>query len=96
MFGAMMPRGTGKLGLSRMNMAGAGPKMIRYMMKKKNASTVEDLMQQALHNGVRVIACSMSQDIMGLKTEEFIDGVEIAGVASYLAAAEESDTNLFI
>lgn len=96
MFGAMMPRGTGKLGLSKMNMLGMGPAMIRMIMTRKNVSTLDDLIAQALRNGVKLIACSMSMDIMGLKAEEFIDGVEIAGVASYLAAAEEADTNLFI
>ena len=96
MFGMMMPRGTKRLGLSKMQMLGMGPAMIRFIMNKKNVSPLDDLIQQALKNGVRLIACSMSMDIMGLKQEEFIDGVDIAGVASYLAAAEESDTNLFI
>ncbi len=96
MFGAMMPRGTGKLSLSKMNMLGMGPAMIRFIMGKKSVSPLDDLIAQAKRNGVKLIACSMSMDIMGLKAEEFIDGVEIAGVASYLAAAEEADTNLFI
>ena len=96
MFGQMMPRGTGKLGLSRMNMAGMGPALIRSRMAKKSVTALEDLIQQALRNGVRLVACSMSMDVMGLNKEEFIDGVEVAGVASYLAAAEEADTNLFI
>ncbi len=96
MFGMMMPRGSGRLGISKMNMAGIGPRMIRYMMGKKNVSSLEDFIQQALHNGVRIIACTMSMDVMSLRKEEFIDGVEVAGVASYLAAAETADTNLFI
>ncbi len=96
MFGRMMPRGTGKLGLSRMNMAGMGPALIRSRMAKKSVTALEDLMQQALRSGVRLVACSMSMDVMGLTKDEFIDGVEVAGVASYLAAAEEADTNLFI
>lgn len=77
-------------------MAGIGPKMIRFVMGKKNVSSLEDLIQQAIKNGVKIIACSMSIDVMGLKKEEFFDGVEVAGVTSYLAAAETSDTNLFI
>lgn len=96
MFGMMMPRGSKMLGLSRMNMGGIGGKMIRYIMDKKNVSSLEDLIAQAKAQGIHLVACSMSMDIMGIKKEELIDGVEIGGVASYLAAAETADTNLFI
>jgi peroxiredoxin family protein len=96
MFGMMMPRGTKKLGLSRMNMGGMGGKMIRYIMDKKNVSSIEELIEQAKAQGIRIVACSMSMDVMGIKKEELIDGVEIAGVATYLGAAETADTNLFI
>ncbi|WKV07831.1 CoA-disulfide reductase [Thermoanaerobacterium sp. CMT5567-10] len=96
MFGMMMPRGSKKLKLSKMNMFGIGPKMIRYIMNKKNVSSLEDLIQQALKNGVRIVACNMSSDIMGITKEELIDGVELGGVASFIGAAEQSDTTLFI
>ncbi len=96
MFGMMMPRGSVKLGLSRMNMGGMGGKLIRYIMKKKNVSSLEELMSQAKENGVRLVACNMSMDIMGIRKEELIDGVEIGGVASMLGSAEESDMSLFI
>ena len=46
--------------------------------------------------GIRLVACQMSMDVMGIKKEELLDGVEIGGVASYLAAAEEGNVNLFI
>lgn len=96
MFGMMMPRGSRRLGLSNMNMGGIGGKMIRYIMNKKNVSSLEDLIAQAKAQGIRIVACSMSMDVMGIKEEELIDGIEIGGVASYLAAAETADTNLFI
>ncbi len=96
MFGRMMPRGSEKLGLSKMNMAGMGPKMIRMVMKNKNVDSLGVLLQQAMDEGVRLVACQMSMDIMGIKEEELLDGVEFAGVASYLDAAESSDVNLFI
>jgi NADPH-dependent 2,4-dienoyl-CoA reductase/sulfur reductase-like enzyme/peroxiredoxin family protein/rhodanese-related sulfurtransferase/TusA-related sulfurtransferase len=96
MFGAMMPRGAGKLSLSRMNMAGAGPRMIRYLMKKKRVDSIESLIEQARSNGVRLVACNMSMDLMGIDISELIDGVEQGGVATFLGAAEESDMSLFI
>ena len=95
-FGWMMPRGSKKLGLSKMNMLGIGPKLIRKVMSQKNVDSLEALLGQAKLMGVRLVACQMSMDVMGIKPEELIDGVEIGGVATYLAAAETSDTNLFI
>jgi peroxiredoxin family protein len=96
MFGWMMPKGSRKLKLSKMNMAGTGAAMIRGIMKNKNISSLEDLIEQAKLNGVKLIACSMSMDVMGIKKEELIDGVEIGGVASFLGEAELSNVNLFI
>ena len=96
LFGAMMPRGSKKLGLSRMNMGGAGAKMIRGIMKQKNVSSLEELIQSAIDHGVRLVACQMSMDIMGIRQEELIDGVELGGVATFLGSGENSDMSLFI
>ncbi len=96
MFGAMMPRGTGKLKLSKMHMGGMGTAMMKKVMKDKNVDSLEDLIKQAMENGVNIVACTMSMDVMGLTKDELIDGIDYAGVASYLAHAEESNVNLFI
>ena len=96
MFGMMMPRGTTKLGLSRMNMGGAGAKMIRGIMKQKGISSLEELVESAKAHGVRIVACQMSMDIMGIHQEELIDGVELGGVATFIGSGEESDMSLFI
>lgn len=96
MFGFMMPKGSKKLSLSKMNMGGMGSKMIRYLMNKKSVYSLEELIAQAQKNGIEFVACNMSMDIMGIKKEELIDGVTIGGVASFLGSAEESDMSLFI
>ena len=96
MFGRMMPRGAGKLSLSKMNMGGMGAKMIRSVMKNKNVDSLEDMIKASLENGVELVACAMSMDVMGLKIEELIDGVKMGGAAAMLANAEESDMSLFI
>ncbi len=96
MFGAMLPRGSKKLKLSKMNMGGMGTRMMKKIMKDKNIDSLEDMMKKAMENGVKIIACSMSMDVMGIHPEELIDGVEIGGVGTYLGDAEESDVNLFI
>ena len=96
MFGMMMPRGSRRLGLSKMNMGGMGAKMIRGVMKNKNIDSLEDLIKASIANGVELVACSMSMDVMGIKPEELIDGVKMGGVAAMLGNAEESDMSLFI
>lgn len=96
MFGVMMPRGTQKLKLSKMNMLGMGTAMMKKIMKNKNVDSLETLMQKAMDNGVKLVACTMSMDVMGIKKEELIDGITYAGVGAYLGDAEESNVNLFI
>ncbi|WP_288222191.1 DsrE/DsrF/DrsH-like family protein [uncultured Clostridium sp.] len=95
-FGVMMPRGSKKLGLSRMNMGGMGAKMIRGVMNNKNIQSLEDLMEAAIKNGVEIVACTMSMDVMGIKKEELIDGITYGGVGYYLGQADDSNINLFI
>lgn len=95
-FGMMMPRGSKKLGLSNMNMGGMGAKMIRMVMKDKNIQSLEDLMKAAIDNGVNIVACTMSMDVMGISKEELIDGVNFGGVGYYLGEADEANVNLFI
>lgn len=96
MFGMMMPRGSKKLTLSQMSMGGIGGKLIRYLMKKKNIASLEELMAQAIANGVNLIACNMSMDLMGIKEEELIDGVTIGGVATFIGVTEDADMSLML
>jgi len=96
MFGIMLPRGSWRLKLSQMQMFGIGPKLIRFIMKRKNIDSLEAMIFAAKAAGVRIIACQMSMDMMGIKKEELMEGIEIGGVAVYLNSAESSDTNLFI
>ena len=96
MFGMMMPRGSKKLKLSKMNMAGMGTAMMKKIMQDKNVDSLEALIRKAMKAGVKIVACTMSMDVMGIKEEELIEGVELGGVGAYLGDAEESNVNLFI
>ena len=96
MFAKMMPRGADKMGLSKMNFAGFGPKMIKYVMKKHNAMPLPQLIEMAQEQDVKLIACTMTMDLLGLQKEELLDNIEYAGVAAYLAEAENGNVNLFI
>lgn len=96
MFGWMLPAHSGKLKLSKMNMGGAGSWMMRLIMKKKHIDSLESLIAQAAENGVEMIACTMSMDVMGVKEEELMDNVTLGGVATYLERAEDANVNLFI
>ena len=96
MFSLMMPNGADKLTLSKMNMLGFGSKLMKWVMKNKNISTLNELIQSAQKSGIKFIACNMSMDVMGIKEEELIEGVEIAGVAKYIAESNGANSNLFI
>ena len=95
-FGWMMPRGSRKLALSRMNMGGMGGKLIRGLMKHKHVPALEEMMAMAIQAGANIVACQMSMELMGIRPEELIDGVQVGGVAMYLEASERADNNLFI
>jgi len=96
MFGWMMPRGSKKPVLSQMHMLGMGTGMIKNIMKQKNVDSLPQLIQTAQQNGVRLLACQMTMDLMGIKREELIDGVEVAGVATMAADATTTNTHFFI
>ncbi len=96
MFGTMLPRGSRKLKLSRMNMGGMGTAMMKKIMNDKNVDSLESLIKKAMDAGVKIVACTMSMDVMGIKKEELLEGVELGGVGAYLGDAEESNVNLFI
>lgn len=96
MFGKMMASDAGNLKLSKMHMMGMGSKMMKKRMASKKVDSLEDLLKTAMDNGVNMIACQMSMDVMGVDAAELLEGVEIGGVATYLEEAEQSNVNLFI
>lgn len=95
-FARLMPRGPEKQALSQLNFGGAGPVLMKRMMRQHNVPSLSELIEIAREQGIKFVACTMSMDVMGLKPEELIDGVEFAGVATYLGEADESNVNLFI
>ncbi|MFH0893502.1 MAG: DsrE/DsrF/DrsH-like family protein [Bacteroidota bacterium] len=98
MFGMMLPKGQGKLKLSKMNMMGMGTSMMKGLMKKKNVASLEEMFKTAGELGVEINICEMSMDLMGFKREEMIDypHMNICGVATFLSDAQESKVQLFI
>ncbi|TFD98382.1 DsrE/DsrF/DrsH-like family protein [Jeotgalibacillus sp. R-1-5s-1] len=96
MFGKMMPKGADKMGLSKMNFGGLGQKMIKSVMKKHNAMELPNLIEMAQEQEVKLVACTMTMDLLGLQKEELLEEIDYAGVAAYLADAEDGNVNLFI
>jgi peroxiredoxin family protein len=98
MFGAMLPKGTCEVKLSKMNMAGLGTAMMKRLMKQKNVATLEQMLEMAEELGVRIFVCEMSMDLMGLKRDEMIDyqPIDYCGVAKFLEEASNSRIQLFI
>ena len=98
MFGKMLPKGTGAVKLSQMNMGGMGTAMMKSLMKKKNVASLEQTLEMAEELDVKIYVCEMSMDLMGFKREEMIDykGLEFCGVAKVLEEANNSRIQLFI
>ena len=81
---------------SRFNFLGAGPKIFRYLMKKNNVATLEELVEAAKALGINMYACEMAMHVLGLKKEDFIPKVkDVLGVASFLKLSDGGQT-LFI
>jgi peroxiredoxin family protein/TusA-related sulfurtransferase len=96
MFGLMMPKGPAALKLSNLNMGGMGTALMKYVMKSKRVDQLPALIASARAAGAKLVVCSMSMDVMGIKREELVEGLEIGGVASFLGEADESNVTLFI
>jgi peroxiredoxin family protein len=98
MFGMMLPKGSNKLKLSKMNMAGMGTSMMKGIMKKHKVASLDEMFATAAELGIVINICEMSMSLMGFKKEEMIDypNMNICGVATFLADASESKVQLFI
>ena len=97
MFGWMMPKGTDKLKLSKMNMGGMGTSMMKKRMALKKVKDLRGMINDAKELDVKFLVCDMSMDIMGLQKEEFINEVDdIVGVGAYLKESKDANLTLFI
>ncbi len=96
MMTVMSPSNSTQLPVSKMNYFGVGAKMLRQMMKDNNVSSLEEMIEMAREMGVKMLACEMSKDVMGIQDEELVGGLESAGVAAFLGESLRSRTNLFI
>jgi peroxiredoxin family protein len=92
----MRPKGPAKLPTSKMNFGGIGPKLFQYMMGKKNVESVSSLIELAREFGLRIVACQMSMDVMGIRKEDLIDDIEVGGVAVFLSESYGANTTLFV
>ena len=95
-FAIVTPASSEELGTSKMNYFGVGAVMLRKMMKDKQIASLEELMALARELNVKMIACTMSMDAMGVSPEELVDGLTYGGVATYMADAVRSRVTLFI
>jgi peroxiredoxin family protein len=94
--GAMLPAGPGALPVSRRNFGGAGALFFRWLMRSRNVQSPAEILTDAQQMGVRLIACQTSLDVLGLRREELLDGVEIGGAAAFLGEASQSTVTLFV
>ena len=70
--------------------------MMKSWMSKVNVPSITELLDISKETGVKLIACQMTMDVMGIKKEDLIDGVEVCGAAGFLEFAAEADITLFV
>jgi len=70
--------------------------LMKKLFKSKGVASILELRDLSLEAGVKMLACQMTLDVFGYKKEDFIDGVEVAGAATYLEVAADADVSLFI
>jgi peroxiredoxin family protein len=70
-------------------MTAVATNMMNGWMKKANVAKLSELLEIAVESGVRIIACQMSMDVMGIKKEDLINGVEVAGAAAFIEFAAD-------
>lgn len=90
------PASAKDLSVSHMNMLGAGAAMLKKIMEEKHVLSVEEFLSLAKESGVKLYVCSMSMEVMGIQPKELTEGVQIAGVATYIQEARDSGITLFI
>jgi peroxiredoxin family protein len=74
---------------SRLNFAGLSPRIFRYLMRKKNVATLEELVDAAKELGINIYACEMAMYILGLEKKDFIKEVkDVLGVPTFLKISE--------
>jgi peroxiredoxin family protein len=95
-FTAMMPGNSKALPLTQMNYFGVGSKLIRKIMKDNGISSLEELINVAKELDVRLVACDMSQDLLGISDNELMDGLDRGDVATFLSDVSRSKATIFI
>jgi peroxiredoxin family protein len=95
-FTAMMPGNSKNLPLSQMNYFGMGAKLIRKVMKDKGIASIEELIETAQGLGVRLVSCTMSQELLGISKQELMEGTEDGDVVTFLGDASRAKATLFI
>ena len=96
LFTLMTPSRLNRMPVSKMNFGGVGRLMLQSMMRDKQVASIDELFDMARQLDVKLIACTMSMDVMGITREELIDGVEVGGVATFLGDAARSRVSLFV
>jgi peroxiredoxin family protein len=98
MFGWMVPKGPEALPLSRLNFGGAGPAMMKTLMRRHKTASIAELITVAIETGVHFHICTMSMELMGIQPQELrtIEGLDYCGVAKFLEVADRGKHTLFI
>lgn len=72
----------------------AGTEHFQEGFKRENVPPVDQLVEMAAEMGVKMTACQMTMDVMSLEKDQFVDGIDVGGAASFLHFASDADITL--
>jgi peroxiredoxin family protein len=98
LFNIMLPNGSKKLNLSQLHMMGAGTAMMKSIMKDKNITNLQDLIDMVTEMDVNIQICEMTLGMMGMSMDDMVceGNDKVCGVANYLQGALNAKVTLFI
>ncbi len=96
MVGVLNRGGINRIGPSKFNFGGIGRWMFKKMMRDQNVTALPELRQAAIDLGVKFLVCHTSMQVMEITLDDLIPGVEVAGAATVLAAAQQAQSQWFI
>lgn len=93
---AMLPSGPAAVGVSKLNLCGLGKRFFTSLMRKHCVEPLSNLIHLACEMNIRMVACQTSMELMAIRKEELLAGVECGGVATCLDTAIGCGATVFI
>lgn len=70
--------------------------LMQQTIKNNGVASIGELRELSQEAGVKFVVCQMTVELFGFSHDDFVDGMDYVGAASFLPVAQKSDVCLFI